>query len=117
MCILTCLAFFIINIVVYKKNRIFISNFTKIYRRLQEFSFVFIMVLLGVFYHDYEYRTIKNLDFKEVLVIIVIVLIILNIIIEVALIIKNAITAIIEIVRTILRKREEAAKEKEKNTR
>ncbi len=49
--------------------------------------------------------------------IIVIVLIILNVLIEVALIIKNAITAIIEIISTILRKRKEPVKDKEKNTR
>ncbi len=54
-CLTVCIGIFVTNIVISRKTKMLNSKFEKIYRRLQECSFVLILTVMALFYFDSVY--------------------------------------------------------------
>ena len=76
------------------KYKFFKSKFTKIFRLIQEGSFVIIMICINVFYFDSELQFIQNAEIKFYLVMIFGILVCTNILLEIISAIKEVISMI-----------------------
>jgi hypothetical protein len=98
-------AIFVTNFTISRKINIFESRFDKIYRRIQEISFVAILSLLGFLYFDSVYGWIKAPVTKICMDFIIIIIVCLNIIFEIAIMIKNLLSEIIDAIKVCMKKK------------
>jgi hypothetical protein len=96
---------FVTNLLISRKTNIFESKFDKIYRRIQELSFVVILSLIGFIYCDSVYDWFKYSNVRNYMVIVVMILAGLNIIFELAIVLKNMVSGMIEAIKSRLKKK------------
>ncbi len=74
------------------KHKFFNSKFTKIVRLIQEFSYTLILSFIFLFYLDKEYSTLIGDKTKYNLVLTIMIVVVLNLLMEVVVVIKEIIT-------------------------